>query len=89
LGEEIFQIPKIEHVYVGLMDETVEFRWVRAEVHGFLKLPGRVLLNIPLMIELGVSYNPLEWRKRLWYPIDKPNMRRQSVTSIIYDWELI
>ena len=89
LEEEVFRIPKIKHVHVALIDEAVEFKWIKAEAHGFLKLPGRLLLNIPLMLELGVSYDPQEWRKRLWYPIDNPNKRRQSTTSIIYDWELI
>ena len=89
LKEEIFQIPETKHVHVGLMDDAVEFRWIEAEVHGYLRLPGRVLINIPLMLQLGVSYDPQEWRKRVWYPIDNPSVRRPSVASIIYDWELL
>ncbi len=89
LMEEVFQIPNVEHVYVGLMDDAVDFRWVKAEAHGFLRLPGRVLLNIPLMLHLGVSYDPQEWRKRVWYPIDNPKLRRPSAPSVVYDWELL
>ena len=86
-GGELLSIEDIKEIDVGLLDEDVKFRWVRAWLWLHTKPSGRVLLNPELWANLGIAYDTREWRERLWFLIHKPNLRKKSVPALVFMWE--
>ena len=86
-GEELLSITDIRDVDVGLLDEDIEFRWIKAWMWLHTKPSGRVLLNPELWINLGVAYDTREWKERLWFPAEKPSLKKKSMPALVFEWE--
>ena len=88
-GDEIFELDNIKHVYVSLDYKREKTTWVKAEVYGNTKLPGKVIINLPLMKRIGVGFRSEDWEERLWYFLDKPDAKRKSVKALHFIYEIL
>ena len=88
-GEEIFEINNIKHVYVCLDAENERKQWIEAEVYGNIKLPGKVIINLPLMKRIGVGFRSEDWEEGLWYFLDKSDQKRKSVQALHFMYEIL
>ncbi len=89
LRADLFSVDGLENVDVALLDKDVEFRWVGALLWGHTKRPRRILLNPELWTRLGVAYDTRYWRERLWFPIENPDKKKESVRALVFNWEFM
>ncbi len=88
-GEEVFKLDDIERAHVSLDVEERETIWIEAECYGITKVPGRVIINLPLMRRLGVGFRSEDWEDGLWYFIDNPDEKKKSVLGVHILYEII
>ena len=87
-GDDLFELDNIKYAHVSLDIDSRETHWVKAELYGNTRMPGKVIINIPLMKKLGVGFRSEDWEDGLWYFLDKPEEKRKSALGTHFLYEI-